>query len=212
MDETLRRLERVTSDVVNAGKIPVMLGGEHTMTLAAIRAIGPDVGVVNFDAHGDLRDEYSALKTMHATFMRRVAEFVGPERIVEFGLRALCLEEIDYIRKHQLKHLTSPQILEGPLNAIKDEARKMLEGFRRIYVTVDMDVFDPAFAPGVGNPEADGLTPTHFFSLLTHVLKNTIVGFDVVETSPDYDPSGATAVLASRVIFEIISGMETTKG
>lgn len=208
LDETLRRLERVVNDIVSARKIPIMLGGEHTMTLGVIRALGPSVGVVSFDAHGDLRDEYSGLKTMHATFMRRVSEIVGPERIVEIGLRALCSEEIEFLKSSKLRYVTTQKLMEQQAKDAARAVRRLVGNMKRIYVTIDMDVFDPAYAPGVGNPEAEGLSPSHFFTILDAVLGLPIVGVDVVETAPDYDKGGATAVLASRVVFEAIAGIE----
>lgn len=211
LDETLRRLERVVGDILAARKIPVMLGGEHTMTLGVIRALGRGVGVVSFDAHGDLRDEYSGLKTMHATFMRRVSEIVDPDHIVEIGLRALCAEEVEFLKSTRLRHLTSQELMKQNAERALGAVKKLVRKLKRVYLTVDVDVFDPAFAPGVGSPEAEGLSPTHFFSMLSAVVERPLVGFDVVETAPDFDKGGATAVLAARVVFEAISGIEANK-
>lgn len=210
VEETLRRVEVVLRDLLKAAKIPVMIGGEHTTTLGAVRSMGKETAVLSLDAHADLREEYSGEKISHATVMRRVAEIVGAENILIVGLRALCREELEFIEKSRLSYLTTQQLRRLSTKAATRAVRTALSGFERIYVTVDMDVFDPAFAPGVGNPEADGLSPDQVLSIISGVCDERVAGLDVVEVAPNYD-TGATAVLASKVLFEAICAVEASR-
>ncbi len=211
MDETLRRLSDVVRDITNAGKLPIALGGEHTVTLGMVRALrDKSLGVINFDAHGDLRDEYSGEKLNHATVMRRISEIVGPQNLVLVGIRALCKEEVQYMKSHKVKNYQSSEILGERYERVAAKIASTVSRFKRLYVTIDIDVFDPAFAPGVGNPEADGLDPSSVLAVLSRICDSRIVGLDLVEVSPNYD-TGITAALASRLLFEAIAAIESNR-
>jgi len=211
LPETLKRLELVTEEILNSGKTPVLIGGEHTITLGATRGIHKDFAVLSFDAHLDLRNEYMDQPICHASFMRRINEIVKPVKIVEVGTRAVCKEEIEYAESAKIGYITSQQIIsEGTENTTK-EINRLLTGCDHIYLTVDMDALDPAFAPAVQNPEPDGLSTNVLLDLLHGICGKRIVAFDVVEVTPHYD-AGATAIQAARVIFEILSHIHRDKG
>jgi len=208
--ETLRRLELVERELIGAKKIPVLIGGEHTITLGAARAMGKNFAVVDFDAHLDLRDEYMNLKTSHTTFMRRINEQTKPPKIVEIGTRAVCKEELDYAKKAGITFITTQQIRKEGVKKTVEKISKTLGNIKRVYLTVDMDVLDPAFAPAVQNPEPDGLSAHMFYDLLGGVCDERVIAFDVVEVAPPYD-NGVTSIQAARTIFEILSALESSR-
>jgi len=202
---TLARLQLVLNDMLASDKRPIVIGGEHTITYGCVKAF-EDVVIISFDAHLDLREEYLGSKLSHATFMRRLCEKFGPERVIEVGVRALCREELQYARKTDLKYFTSLDVMQN-ISAVKQSIIDLLSNFKQIYVTIDMDVLDPAYAPGVGNPVPEGLSTTMLLDLLELVCKQNVVGFDLVEVAPPYD-SGITSLQASNIIFNMIAFME----
>lgn len=208
--ETLKRLEHVTKEILTAKKTPVLIGGEHTITLGAARAMDKDFAIVDFDAHLDLRDEYMNLKTSHTTFMRRINEQAKPSKIIEIGTRAVCKEEINYAKRAGINFITTQQIREEGVAETSDMVNRLLGNVKRIYLTVDLDVLDPGFVPAVQNPEPDGLCSHMFYDLLSMICDKRIVAFDVVEVSPPYD-NGITSIQAAKTIFEIISAIEKTR-
>ena len=210
VSETLRRLRGVTGDVLSAGKMPVCIGGEHTITLGAVQSLPRNVGVVSFDAHGDLRDEYDGSKISHATVLRRISEVVGTDGIFVCGVRALCKEEVDFIEKEQIQHFTPWALRDVGLEKAAERLREFLSKFQHTYLTIDSDVLDPAFCPGVANPEFDGLNPSELTQLVSTVSAQRMIAFDLVEVCPNYD-SGAAAVAASRLIFEVIANAESAR-
>jgi agmatinase len=208
--ETLKRLEHVTREILGAKKTPVLIGGEHTITLGAARAMDKDFAVVDFDAHMDLRDEYMNLKTSHTTFMRRINEQAKPGKIVEIGTRAVCKEEMSYAKRAGINFITTQQIREEGVEETIDTVNRLLGNIKRIYLTVDLDVLDPGFVPAVQNPEPDGLCSHMFYDLLSTICDKRIVAFDVVEVSPPYD-NGITSIQAAKTIFEILSAIERSR-
>jgi len=203
-DETLKRLEQVMSELLKAGKTPALIGGEHTITLGATRAVkGRNCAVMSFDAHLDLRNEYMSLKTSHTTFMRRVHEQVQPKKIVEVGTRAVCKEELDYARRAGVDYITVQQIRHDGVEKTTERVERLLAGVKQVYLTIDLDVLDPAFVPAVQNPEPDGLCTRMFYELLSGLVDKRVVGFDVVEVAPHYD-DGVTAIQAAKVLFEVL--------
>ncbi|MGB9023646.1 MAG: agmatinase [Candidatus Bathyarchaeia archaeon] len=210
VDETMRRLSAVESGILSASKIPVALGGEHTISYGTIRSFPKDVGVACFDAHADMRDEYMGEKLMHATFLRRVIEMLGPDRVVHIGLRALCKEELRFIKKSQIQSFSMNDLKRHDVKENARIVRRALSDFKKLYVTIDMDVLDPGFAPGVGNPEPDGMWPDLFFSIVTGICDERLAGLDLVELSPEHD-SGITAPLAAKTIFEAICATEAAR-
>ncbi|HYY91718.1 MAG TPA: agmatinase [Candidatus Dormibacteraeota bacterium] len=204
--ETLKRITSVWSELVSGNKIPIMAGGEHTITKAAVDALSSDLGLVSFDAHLDLRDEFLGEKLMHATFMRRVAERIGPSHIMEVGIRAFSKPELDYCKKSGVEVITPQDIRRSALDKTAQRIRTFLSKFSHGYVTVDIDVLDPAFAPGVGNPEPDGLSTDELLTLVQASMGKNIIGLDAVEVSPERD-SGQTAAVCAKVIFEEMASL-----
>jgi agmatinase len=206
--ETLRRLRAVTGDVLSAGKMPVCIGGEHTITLGAVQSLPKNVGVISFDAHGDLRDEYGGGKISHATVLRRISEVVGTDGIFVCGVRALSNEEVEFIQKEKIHHLTPWRIRDMGVEKAAEALTQFLGKFQHTYLTIDSDVLDPGYCPGVANPEFDGLTPSELTHLVSIVARQRMIGFDLVEICPNYD-LGVSAVAGSRLIFEVIANAET---
>jgi agmatinase len=209
-EETLKRLALVVKDIVDAKKTPVIIGGEHTITLGAVKGLATKTAVISFDAHLDLRNEYMGLKTSHTTFMRRINEKTRPEAMIEIGTRAVCKEELNYAKKAGIKFFTTHQIRKDGATKTINTVKKALADCKKIYLTIDMDVLDPAYAPAVQNPEPDGLSVDVFFDLLHELCDNRVIGLDVLEVAPHYD-SGATAALAARTLFELLCYIEKAR-
>ena len=208
--ETLRRVELVTKDVLNSGKILLTVGGEHTTTLGTMRGVGEKVAVVSFDAHLDLRNECMGRSLSHTTFMRRLNEQIEPERIMEIGVRAACREELEYAEKEGIEFLTAQQIRKEGSEKTINTINNFLSDSKRTYLTIDMDVLDPAFAPAVQNPEPEGLCMDMFLDILCGVCDRRVVAFDLVEVTPPYD-QGITAVQAAKIGFEVLCHTERAR-
>jgi len=209
-DETLKRLEQVIKELLKTGKTPVLIGGEHTITLGAVRAVGKNCAVISFDAHLDLRNEYMNLKTSHTTFMRRINEQVHPQKIVEIGTRAVCKEELNYAKKAGINYITVQQIRNDGVKKTIEKVEKLLTGIKQTYLSIDMDVLDPGFVPAVQNPEPNGLCTRMFYELLNALCDKRVVAFDVVEVAPHYD-NGITAIQAAKTLFEVLCHLERAK-
>ncbi|QZA32981.1 agmatinase [Hydrogenibacillus sp. N12] len=199
----LERLEAVAAGLVAAGKVPFALGGEHLVSLPLVRAVRrryPDLAVVHIDAHADYREAYEGEVLSHATVIRRIAEAVGGGRVFSFAVRSGTAEEFRAARS-ELRFF--PFALAEPLEAVLPE----LAG-RPVYLTVDIDALDPAYAPGTGTPEPDGISPAELFSALRRLAAAGVrlVGADLVEVAPAYDPTERTAVLAAKIVRELLIG------
>ena len=210
VSETLRRLNQVSSDIVSSQKMPVIIGGEHTISQGVVRSLPKSVGVISLDAHGDLRDEYGGGKFSHATVLRRISEIVGTDGIFVCGVRALCREEIEFMDKHKIQRMTPWEIRDLGMRKAVERIVEFTRKFSHIYLTIDMDVLDPAFAPGIANPEFDGITPDELMQIASAVARERMIGFDLVEVCPNYD-TGATAAAAARIIFEVIAQAEKAR-
>ncbi len=210
VDETLRRLELVVRDLLKENKLPVFIGGEHTITLGAMRGVGKGVAIVSFDAHLDLRNEYMGRTLSHTTFMRRLWEEIRPPRVIEVGTRAVCREELNCARDFGIPFLTAQQIREDGTENTVEKLDEQLADQDKIYLSIDMDALDPAFAPAVQNPEPDGLPMHTLLDVLTKICDHRVVGFDLVEVTPHYD-HGTTAIQAAKIIFEVLCRLERSK-
>jgi agmatinase len=208
--ETLRRLELVTRDILDVGKTPVVIGGEHTITFGVARSLPPSCAVISFDAHGDLRNEYGGGKISHATVLRRITETVGVDNVFVIGVRALCKEEVNFIEQHKVQTLTPWEMRAEGLPKAVETITAFAKKHKHLYLTIDSDVLDPAFAPGVANPEFNGLTSDELLHLATAVAAEGIIGLDLVEVCPNYD-SGVTACAAARILFEVIAHAEQSR-
>jgi len=201
--ETIRRVAETVEDIFSSRKVPVMLGGEHMMTLGAVKAF-KDVTVVSFDAHFDMRDEYLSNKLSHACVMRRTSEELGAGKVFLMGVRATYRGEMDFARKSGINYLTSLEMMRSGTKMASSWLRDRLRDAVKLYISIDIDVLDPAYAPGVGNPEPEGISPTILLDVLNEIVDDKVVGFDLMEVTPQYD-NGSTAAMASKIIFEICS-------
>ena len=204
---TLGRLSLVARDLFEDKKIPVFIGGEHTISLGVARSFDKNVAVVSFDAHLDLRNEYLGLTISHTTFMRRINENIKSCRILEIGTRAVCKEELDYAKESEIEYIGAHQIRKDGTKKTSETIKSILECYKKVYITIDIDVLDPAFAPAVSNPEPEGLDTATLLDLLETVCEHKVIGFDVVEVAPHYD-KGVTAIQATKVIFEVLGFLE----
>jgi len=207
---TLGRLALVSRDLFEAKKVPVFIGGEHTITLGVMRSLDENVAVVSFDAHLDLRDDYLGLSVSHATFMRRIKEDAKPSKILEIGTRAVCREELNYAKESGIDYLPAHQIREHGVKNTAETIRELLGGYEKLYITIDMDVLDPAFVPAVPNPEPEGLDTTTLLDLLGAVCDSRVIGVDLVEVAPNYD-RGSTAIQAAKILFEVLCSLEKAR-
>jgi agmatinase len=212
-EKTLETLERVINSIIEKGKTPVTIGGEHTITLGITRGLrdkATKTAIVSFDAHLDLRNEFSGLKLSHTTFMRRINEEVKPAKIIEVGTRAVCKEELAYAKKAGVRFLTSQQIRGDGSRRSANWLKNELDGCKSVYLSVDMDILDPAYVPAAQNPEADGLETPVLLELLEGACDNGVVGLDVLEIAPNYD-QGVSAIQAAKVIFELLCFLEKSR-
>ncbi len=203
METSGGRIEEVVRKLREDGKIPALLGGEHTLAYFTLKAFG-DVFVIQLDAHRDLRDEFRGESLCHATAMRRVLEGVPPERLIQVGARSCSKEEEEFAHGSRLHTFTTEDVLEDPLGTV--ERVRELVGGAPVYLTVDLDVLDPAFAPAVATPEPGGLATLDLLKILRELGKLDIRGFDVVEFTPPYD-NGTTAFAAAKIIYEVLAAI-----
>ncbi|MEM3607835.1 MAG: agmatinase [Candidatus Bathyarchaeia archaeon] len=203
--ETLGRIGKVASLLKELGKVQITIGGEHTITKGCIPPlIGGGGGLLCLDAHLDLRDEFQGTKLSHATFMRRIIEEMGPGNAIFIGARAFSQEELEYASQIGIKIISARTFNSLNVATLKEIVQRGIGG-RPLYLSIDLDVIDPSFAPAVGNPEPYGIPPSKLIELLAGIsMDNEVVGADLVEVSPEYD-DGTTIVLAAKMIVELIS-------
>ncbi|MEB3287826.1 MAG: agmatinase [Vampirovibrionales bacterium] len=196
-DKSLAMIKTAARETLAAGKHWLGVGGEHLVTWPAFEAHlekYPDIAVVHFDAHADLRDDYLGEKLSHATVLRRIADAIGPERMVQIGIRSGPQDEFDWMIENET-------LLQSPHQI--PHAIQKLSG-RPIYLTIDLDVLDPSILPGTGTPEPGGMSFETFLQWLFPFQSLNIVAADVVELSPHYDPSGVSNVVAAKTIREVL--------
>lgn len=192
--------EKVTSELVAKNKQTAILGGEHLLTYGTFMGMPENTPLIIFDAHYDLRDEFTDTKFSHATFLRRIIEKRGSADIIHVGARGFSAEEADFRDKTNLRTISGKELINGDgIKSFKDA----ISSFDSMYLSIDIDIVDPAFAPGVGTPEALGITPKQLMDLVYVMEDKKIKCFDIVELSPPYD-TGATAVLAAKLLAEIL--------
>jgi agmatinase len=211
--KTVDMTRLVVEDILAAGKMPVALGGEHTITLGVAKGLGAraaKTAIVSFDAHLDLRCEFLGSTLSHTTFMQLISEEVKPAKIVEVGTRSACKEELAYAKKAEVEFFTSQQIIKQGSLLIAEQLKEKLLPYENLYLTVDMDVLDPAFAPAVQNPEPEGITTTDLLDIACALCDKRVIGFDVLEIAPIYD-QGVSAVVAAKVMFEMLCQLEKSR-
>lgn len=198
-ERVLSIIEQATTDMLEAGKFPLMLGGEHLVTLGAFRAIVkkyPKIVIMHFDAHTDLRNDYMGEPLSHSTVIRRLFDIVGKGRIYQFGIRSGERVEFEFAQAntHLVKHN-----FYGLEQVIKKIGRKT-----PVYFTIDLDVLDPAEFAGTGTPEAGGVKFLELLDAARKTFELNVVGCDITELSPPYDQSGASTALACKFLREIL--------
>lgn len=198
VDLALANIKARTQTILADNKRPFMIGGEHLVTLPAVEATFekyPDLQVIQFDAHTDLREDYLDAKLSHATVIRRIHDFLGDGKIHQFGIRSGERAEFQFAKEHTNLHKYNLDGLKETVAALKDTP---------VYLTIDLDVFDPGVFPGTGTPEAGGIFFMEFAESLKLINQLNIVALDVNELSPALDQSGASTALACKVVRELL--------
>lgn len=200
VEQSLELIGNAAGEILADGKKPVFIGGEHLISAPVVRQVyekyGDELYLIHFDAHADLRDEFFGQKNSHASVIRRITEFLNPEHIYQFGIRSGIKEEFEYAQQHM--HTFKFDVLESLKRCLCD-----LKG-HPVYITLDIDVVDPAYANGTGTPEPGGCTSGEIIKAVHVMQELDVVGFDLVEVSPSYDPSNRTAILAAKIIREAL--------
>jgi agmatinase len=203
--KTCSNLEQTISEILDLGLIPLIIGGDHSISCCVLKAIDKndlnfqDITIIHFDAHMDLRDRYMDEKYSHATVMHRIFD-MNPKQIIQIGVRSSSEEEALFARENNLKVYTSDDVDEKLEEIIK--FIKKIEG--PVYVTFDIDVLDPAFAPSVGTPSPCGLNPKQIEKMIYSLKNKKIVGFDLVEVSSN-KIGDITSVNAAKTIYDVLS-------
>ncbi|MGN0353231.1 MAG: agmatinase [Roseburia sp.] len=194
----LQDIESHTAQILADGKLPLMLGGEHLVTLGAVRAVlkkYPDLHIIHFDAHADLRDDYLGVSLSHACVLRRCHDLIGDGRIHQFCIRSGERAEFQFAKEHTDMHKFSFEGLEEVVKGL---------GNTPVYFTIDLDCLDPSAFPGTGTPEAGGVSFPELLSAIQAVSKSNVVGVDINELAPMLDTSGASTALACKVVRELM--------
>ena len=201
VSEMIDMVGKITQELVAKKRQLFILGGEHSITFGTYMSFPKETGYVVFDAHYDLRDEFANIKLSHAAYLRRIVEQRGADNVLHVGARAFVKEELEFLKEHKIKTITDKQVREGNgPKLLKDFA----SSFDSMYASFDLDVLDPAYAPGVGNPEAAGMTSRELFDLIYSLENKNVAGVDIVELNPQYD-NGATASIAAKIMSTLIA-------
>ena len=201
VSEMIDMVKKITTELVAKQKQLFILGGEHSITYGTYTSFPKETGYVVFDAHYDLRDEFADTKLSHASYLRRIVEERGSDNILHVGARAFVAEELEFLQENNIKTITDKEIRDGTGPQL---LRDHVSSFDSIYSSFDLDVLDPAFAPGVGNPEAAGITSRELFDMISSFSDTKVTGADIVELNPYHD-NGATASLAAKIMSTLIA-------
>ena len=194
-------VKKITTELVAKQRQLFILGGEHSITYGTYTSFPKETGYVVFDAHYDLRDEFADIKLSHASYLRRIVEEKGAENILHVGARAFVKEELEFLKENNIKTISDKEIREGKgPQLLKDH----VSTFDSIYSSFDLDVLDPAYAPGVGNPEAVGIDTRELFDLIHSFEETKVIGVDIMELNPYHD-NGSTASLAAKIMSTLIA-------
>lgn len=218
LEDGITRIREVVASVARAGAVPLVIGGDHTITFPDAGAVADvyghgEIALIHFDAHADTGESQWGMLHGHGTPMRRLIESgaVPGHRFVQIGLRGYWPEPetVAWMRDQGMRSYFMGEIVERGLAAVVDDAvAHAAEGAAGVFISVDIDVVDPAAAPGTGTPEPGGLTARELLDTVRRLGRDlTVVGADVVEVAPAYDPTNITALLANRVILELLNGM-----
>ncbi|MBP3886117.1 MAG: agmatinase [Cellulosilyticum sp.] len=194
---TLDMIEETAETILNMDQKPLMIGGEHLVSLPVIKALAkkyPDLHIIHFDAHTDLREDYLGESLSHASVMKRAWDIVGDGHIYQFGIRSGLRTEFEWAKSHTTLRKFDTKGLESVIQSLKGKP---------VYLTIDLDVLDPSIFPGTGTPEPGGITMKELLNALMLLKELPLVGADVVELSPHYDASGTSTAVACKVIREV---------
>lgn len=195
----LRMIQEHVQNIIDANKIPIMIGGEHLVSLAPVKALSKkydDLNIIHFDAHTDLREDYLGESLSHATVIRRIYDQVGDGKINQFCIRSGLKEEFEWAKKHTHLEKFTYNTLESCVRRLKDKP---------VYITIDLDVLDPAVFPGTGTPEPGGINFHHMMEIISILGRlDNVVGMDVVELSPKFDASGVSTAVACKTLRELV--------
>lgn len=197
VEKVLEIIEEYTDSLINDGKVPLMIGGEHLVTLPVVKSVSKkysDLKIIHLDAHADLREDYLGNKLSHATVIRRICDFINPGNVYQFGIRSGERSEFEWGRKNTS---FNPFVLDG----IKTLEEKL--GDSPVYITIDLDVLDPSIFSGTGTPEAGGADYKDLIKGIINMSKLNIVGADIVELSPHYDNTGVSTAVACKTLREM---------
>lgn len=200
----LEIIEESTDTIISDGKIPFMLGGEHLVTLGAVRAAAKKYSglkIIHFDAHADLRGDYMGEELSHATVIRRCAELLEDKSVYQFGIRSMTREEDIWAEEHAFQNKYDTRTLADRLKEIGDAP---------VYLTIDLDVLDPSIFPGTGTPEPGGISFVELTSAVHKMSGVNIAACDVNELAPHYDASGVSTITACKVIRELLLTLAKT--
>lgn len=203
-EQALAVIEARAKEILDAGKRPVLLGGEHLVTLGSVRAVlekFPDLHIIHFDAHTDLRNDYLGAKLSHACVIRRCHDLIGDGRIHQFCIRSGEREEFQFAKQHTELH---PFGFDG----LQECCEKLAAANSPVYFTIDLDCLDPSCFPGTGTPEAGGVTFLQLLSAILTVSKTNVVAADVNELAPMLDPSGVSTATACKVLRELLLALQ----
>jgi agmatinase len=210
IEDTFRRIERGLAPVLEAGARTVCVGGDHSISLPILRAVckkhGGPVCLIQFDAHNDLWDEYFGSKYSHGTPFRRAFEegLLQDGGVLQVGLRGQVYgeDDFDFAREHKVRMVTAEEFHAKGMAPVL----RHLKAFRGrpVYVTLDIDCVDPAYAPGTGTPQVGGFTSAQIIELVRALRGLEILGCDLVEVSPPYDTGELTSLLAANLLFELL--------
>ena len=204
-EDALKDIEEQARKIVNDGKLPIMLGGEHLVTFAAVKAVFekyPKMHIIHFDAHADLRDDYLGAKLSHACVIRRCYELVGDGRIHQFCIRSGDREEFRFADEHTDMH-------KFDFGGLTELVTELKSDNLPVYFTIDLDCLDPSVFCGTGTPEAGGVNFKELLNAILEVSKTNIVGADLNELAPMLDISGASTAVACKVLRELILSINT---
>ena len=204
-EQALRDIEARTETILADGKFPLLIGGEHLVTLGSFRAVQrryPDVHIIHFDAHADLRDDYLGARLSHACVLRRCHDLIGDGRIHQFCIRSGERAEFRFAAQHTDLH---PLTLDG----LEETVRALRDAGTPVYFTIDLDCLDPSIFPGTGTPEAGGITFPQLLDAMRTVAACSLVGADVNELAPMLDPTGVSTATACKVLRELLLAILT---
>ena len=199
-ESALKDIEERTEQILSDGKLPLLLGGEHLVTLGAVRAMAkryPDLHIIHFDAHADLREDYLGARLSHACVMRRCYELLGENRIHQFCIRSGERAEFEFAKQHTSLH-------KFGFHGLAELVRELREENKPVYLTTDLACLDPSVFPGTGTPEAGGVTFMQLLDAIRQVAAANVVGADVNELAPMLDASGVSTATACKVLRELL--------